>query len=103
MQATRACETSGRNSISIKYGPGHEKFPSWPVPAAAEASARASSGGGSSRSKSWTDHTNYPKEKTIAYTRPHMKRQHSQYTQQVMKIFQGFYLVCFGRILLSSY
>ncbi|CAG9839235.1 unnamed protein product [Diabrotica balteata] len=21
---------------SIKYGPGHEKFPSWPVPAAAE-------------------------------------------------------------------
>ncbi|KAH1009996.1 hypothetical protein HUJ05_004361 [Dendroctonus ponderosae] len=70
---------------SIKYGPGHEKFPSWPVPAAAEASARASSGGGSSRSKSWTDHTNYPKEKTIAYTRPHMKRQHSQYTQQKLK------------------
>ncbi|KAF7265264.1 hypothetical protein GWI33_021258 [Rhynchophorus ferrugineus] len=70
---------------SIKYGPGHEKFPSWPVPAAAETPSRASTGGGSSRSKSWTDHTNYPKEKVVTYTRPYMKRQSSQYNQQKLK------------------
>lgn len=70
---------------SIKYGPGHEKFPSWPVPAAAETpqAIRGPPSGGSHRSKSWTDHTNYPKEKVIAYTRPYMKRQHSNYAQQV--------------------
>lgn len=85
---------------SIKYGPGHEKFPSWPVPAAAETSTRASSGGGSTRSKSWTDHTNYPKEKAIAYTRPHMKRQHSQYTQQVIKCFIFYSLGSIGKITL---
>lgn len=70
---------------SIKYGPGHEKFPSWPVPAAAEApqAVRGPPGGGSHRSKSWTDHTNYPKEKVVQYTRPYMKRQHSSYAQQV--------------------
>ncbi|KAJ8922397.1 hypothetical protein NQ315_004342 [Exocentrus adspersus] len=73
---------------SIKYGPGHEKFPSWPVPAKADtpqALRNQSSGGGSHRSKSWTDHTNYPKEKVVTYTRPYMKRQHSQYTQQKLK------------------
>ncbi|XP_050298681.1 protein Shroom [Anthonomus grandis grandis] len=70
---------------SIKYGPGHEKFPSWPVPAAAEIPSRSPSSGGSTRSKSWTDHTNYPKEKVVSYTRPYMKRQHSQYTQQKLK------------------
>ncbi|XP_018569832.1 protein Shroom [Anoplophora glabripennis] len=73
---------------SIKYGPGHEKFPSWPVPAAADtpqALRSQTSGGGSHRSKSWTDHTNYPKEKVVTYTRPYMKRQHSQYTQQKLK------------------
>lgn len=69
---------------SIKYGPGHEKFPSWPVPAAAEApqALRGPPSGGSHRSKSWTEHTNYPKEKLVTYTRPYMKRQHS-YTKQV--------------------
>nr|CAD7402151.1 unnamed protein product [Timema cristinae] len=41
----------------VKYGPGHEKFPSWP------GSSDSAPGGGSTRSKSWTDHTNYPKEK----------------------------------------
>lgn len=74
---------------SIKYGPGHEKFPSWPVPAAAEApqALRGPPSGGSHRSKSWTDHTNYPKEKVVTYTRPYMKRQHSSHTQQVSKCF----------------
>lgn len=70
---------------SVKYGPGHEKFPSWPVPAAAEAPQvlRGPTSGGSHRSKSWTDHTNYPKEKVVTYTRPYMKKQHSSHTQQV--------------------
>lgn len=70
---------------SVKYGPGHEKFPSWPVPAAADTpqAIRAPTSGGSHRSKSWTDHTNYPKEKVVTYTRPYMKRQHSTYAQQV--------------------
>lgn len=69
----------------IKYGPGHEKFPSWPVSAAADApqSVRCAPGGGSHRSKSWTDHTNYPKEKGITYTRPYMKRPNPAFTQQV--------------------
>ncbi|XP_022921124.1 protein Shroom [Onthophagus taurus] len=72
---------------SIKYGPGHEKFPSWPVPAAADApqATKAPPGGGSHRSKSWTDHTNYPKEKVVTYTRPYMKRQHSSHIQQKLK------------------
>lgn len=78
---------------SVKYGPGHEKFPSWPVPAAADApqAVRGPPSGGSHRSKSWTDHTNYPKEKVVAYTRPYMKRQHSAYTQQVSG---SKYLMC---------
>ena len=69
----------------IKYGPGHEKFPSWPVSAASDTpqSMRPSPGGGSHRSKSWTDHTNYPKEKGITYTRPYMKRPNPAFTQQV--------------------
>jgi hypothetical protein len=69
----------------VKYGPGHEKFPSWPVSAAAVTpqSMRPVPGGGSHRSKSWTDHTNYPKEKGITYTRPYMKRPNPAFTQQV--------------------
>lgn len=81
---------------SVKYGPGHEKFPSWPVPAAAETpqAIRGPPSGGSHRSKSWTDHTNYPKEKVVAYTRPYMKRQHSNYAQQVGNMFYAkVYLV----------
>ncbi|XP_021936810.1 uncharacterized protein LOC110838176 isoform X3 [Zootermopsis nevadensis] len=72
---------------SIKYGPGHEKFPSWPVSAAADVpqSMRSAPGGGSHRSKSWTDHTNYPKEKGITYTRPYMKRPNPAFTQQQLK------------------
>jgi len=69
----------------VKYGPGHEKFPSWPVSATADTpqSMRSAPGGGSHRSKSWTDHTNYPKEKGITYTRPYMKRPNPAFTQQV--------------------
>ncbi|XP_069684849.1 protein Shroom isoform X2 [Periplaneta americana] len=71
----------------VKYGPGHEKFPSWPVSAAADTpqAVRGPPGGGSHRSKSWTDHTNYPKEKGITYTRPYMKRPNPAFTQQQLK------------------
>ncbi|XP_072396619.1 uncharacterized protein Shrm isoform X2 [Diabrotica undecimpunctata] len=72
---------------SIKYGPGHEKFPSWPVPAAAETSQiiRNHKNGGFHRSKSWADHTNYPKEKIISYTRPYINRQYVTCTQEKLK------------------
>ncbi|KAK4877633.1 hypothetical protein RN001_010139, partial [Aquatica leii] len=75
---------------SIKYGPGHEKFPSWPVPAAAETPQvlKGPPSGGSHRSKSWTDHTNYPKEKVMTYTRPYMKRQHSSMQQKLKTVME---------------
>ncbi|XP_067012486.2 protein Shroom isoform X2 [Anabrus simplex] len=74
----------------VKYGPGHEKFPSWPVSAAADtpAAARPAPGGGSHRSKSWTDHTNYPKEKGLTYTRPYMKRTNPAFTQQLKTVME---------------
>lgn len=77
---------------SIKYGPGHEKFPSWPVPAAAEApqALRGPPSGGSHRSKSWTEHTDYPKEKPATYTRPYMKRQHPSMQQVWISSFFFF-------------
>ncbi|KAF5270988.1 hypothetical protein FQR65_LT05338 [Abscondita terminalis] len=75
---------------SIKYGPGHEKFPSWPVPAAADTPQvlKTPPGGGSHRSKSWTDYTNYPKEKVVTYTRPYMKRQHSSMQQKLKTVME---------------
>lgn len=76
---------------SVCYGPGHEKYPSWP---SAPESRRYPDDGadedvhsGSHRSKSWTDHTNYPKEKPAVYTRPHNKRPNATYTQQVFLQF----------------
>lgn len=76
----------------IKYGPGHEKFPSWPSPAAAEAPAatRSAPTGGSHRSKSWTDQTSYPKEPVVAYTRPFMKRPNASYPQQLKTVLENF-------------
>lgn len=70
----------------VLYGPGHEKYPSWPMPAAAEVpvAIKVPPTGGSQRSKSWTDHTNYPKEHIIQYTRPYMKRSNSSQPQQVL-------------------
>ncbi|XP_018335452.1 protein Shroom [Agrilus planipennis] len=75
---------------SVKYGPGHEKYPSWPVPAAADTpqALRMPPGGGSHRSKSWTDHTNYPKEKIVTYTRPYMKRQHTAMQQKLKTVME---------------
>ncbi|XP_045117875.1 serine-rich adhesin for platelets-like isoform X4 [Portunus trituberculatus] len=76
----------------IKYGPGHEKYPSWPVPAAnqvltlAPAAHDANVSGlpdsppqssgpqGSHRSKSWTEQSEYPKEKAAGYARPYSNK-----------------------------
>ncbi|CAG0916940.1 unnamed protein product [Notodromas monacha] len=54
----------------INYGPGHEKFPSWPMPPAPV--NKSSNPNGSQRTKSWTDQTEYPKEKARPYLRPWM-------------------------------
>ena len=88
----------------IKYGPGHEKFPSWPVPAGAasqmlpqgsvhdanitglpDPSSLAPVPQGSHRSKSWTEQSEYPKEKAGAYVRPYSKKQFNPSFQQQLK------------------
>ncbi|XP_008208251.1 protein Shroom [Nasonia vitripennis] len=84
---------------SVCYGPGHEKYPSWPTaPECRYSSGSADNdhddgsaqavAGGSHRSKSWTDHTNYPKEKPAQYTRPHNKRPNSTFTQQLKTVME---------------
>ncbi|XP_076678285.1 shroom isoform X3 [Andrena cerasifolii] len=83
-----------RDASSLKgvcYGPGHEKYPSWPsAPERHPDEDVHSSGhsGGSHRSKSWTDHTNYPKEKPAQYTRPHTKRPNPTFTQQLKTVME---------------
>ncbi|XP_059469494.1 protein Shroom-like isoform X2 [Neocloeon triangulifer] len=67
---------------ALRYGPGHEKFPSWPVPAAADQLPAVKqcchNTGGSHRSKSWTEQTDYPKESNGPYySRPYLRRQAS--------------------------
>lgn len=84
----------------IKYGPGHEKFPSWPVPAGSagqvlnslsehdggtSVSESLSGPQGSHRSKSWTEQSDYPKDTSGGYTRPHNKRQLNPLYQQHLK------------------
>ncbi len=62
-----------RDPASIKdvnYGPGHEKFPSWPMPPPAVQTGQQQQG--SQRTKSWTDQSEYPKEKPKPYLRPWM-------------------------------
>lgn len=70
-----------RNSSSLKYirhqPQTHEKYPSWPAVPASESdssnvtlfSSKSSPAATSHRSNSWTEQTNYPKER-IAYCRP---------------------------------
>ncbi|XP_048515517.1 protein Shroom isoform X2 [Athalia rosae] len=85
-----------RDASSLKgvcYGPGHEKYPSWPTAPEhhspeEEVIHAASSHGGSHRSKSWTDHTTYPKEKPAQYTRPHTKRPNPAFTQQLKTVME---------------
>lgn len=67
---------------SIKYGPGHEKYPSWP------GSVKHGGGEKPQRSHSWTDQTNYPKEKVTTYVRPYSMRANPAFTQQVSRPFR---------------
>ncbi|XP_051175385.1 protein Shroom isoform X2 [Leptopilina boulardi] len=74
---------------SVCYGPGHEKYPSWPsAPERHTEEEISNSHTGSHRSKSWTDHTNYPKEKPAQYTRPHNKRPNPTFTQQLKTVME---------------
>ncbi|XP_018393730.1 PREDICTED: uncharacterized protein LOC108772657 [Cyphomyrmex costatus] len=82
-----------RDASSLKgvcYGPGHEKYPSWPSAPERQSDEDIHSSGhsGSHRSKSWTDHTNYPKEKPAQYTRPHTKRPNPAFTQQLKTVME---------------
>lgn len=85
-----------RDASSLKgvcYGPGHEKYPSWPTAPEhhtleEDVHAASSLHGGSHRSKSWTDHTSYPKEKPAQYTRPHTKRPNPAFTQQLKTVME---------------
>ncbi|XP_049785959.1 uncharacterized protein LOC126188401 [Schistocerca cancellata] len=74
----------------VRVGAGHEKFPSWPGSAERDQpqGVRPAPGGGSHRSKSWTDHTNYPKEKAVPYSRPYMKRPSPAFTQQLKTVME---------------
>ncbi|XP_011315204.1 uncharacterized protein Shrm isoform X2 [Fopius arisanus] len=74
---------------SVCYGPGHEKYPSWPsIRDSEEKTAGCNVALGSHRSKSWTDHTNYPKEKLVQYTRPLTKRPTPTFTQQLKTVME---------------
>nr|XP_012230562.1 PREDICTED: uncharacterized protein LOC105676893 isoform X4 [Linepithema humile] len=82
-----------RDASSLKgvcYGPGHEKYPSWPSAPERHSDQDSHSSGhsGSHRSKSWTDYTNYPKEKPAQYTRPHTKRPNPTFTQQLKTVME---------------
>nr|XP_034176660.1 uncharacterized protein LOC117602571 isoform X1 [Osmia lignaria] len=82
-----------RDASSLKgvcYGPGHEKYPSWPSAPERhpDEDVHGSGHSGSHRSKSWTDHTNYPKEKPAQYTRPHTKRPNPTFTQQLKTVME---------------
>nr|XP_045588001.1 uncharacterized protein LOC123749922 [Procambarus clarkii] len=87
----------------IKYGPGHEKYPSWPVPAGnqviqhgsaphdanvsglPDSSSQSPAPQGSHRSKSWTEQSEYPKEKAGGYARPYNKKPLNQSFQRQLK------------------
>ncbi|XP_015122984.1 uncharacterized protein LOC107045283 [Diachasma alloeum] len=74
---------------SVCYGPGHEKYPSWPSSRESEEkNASCNLTLGSHRSKSWTDHTNYPKEKLVQYTRPLTKRPIPTFTHQLKTVME---------------
>lgn len=95
----------------IRYGPGHEKFPSWPVPAGASSlvlpqgcpnphdanvSGLPDASGsfltppqGSHRSHSWTEQSKYPKEKCAGYARPFLKKQfNSSFQKQLLTVME---------------
>ncbi|CAN8032647.1 unnamed protein product [Ixodes persulcatus] len=59
--------------------PSHEKYPSWPV---TPSPAMSTTG----RSRSWTQETDYPKEKAAAYVRP--KKSFKISTQQLQPVLE---------------
>ena len=84
----------------IKYGPGHEKFPSWPIHAGSNVAPLAGSSDtiqsqssllpqGSHRSKSWTEQSEFPKDSSGDYARPQHKRQFTPaYTAQLNTVME---------------
>ncbi|XP_039286090.1 uncharacterized protein LOC111050429 [Nilaparvata lugens] len=83
--SSSVCTVPVRDSASLKavrYGPGHEKFPSWP----GEGTQKGGANGPPhpARSKSWTDHTNYPKERQQPLARPKPQL----YTQQLKTVME---------------
>ncbi|CAG0896068.1 unnamed protein product [Darwinula stevensoni] len=78
----------------INYGPGHEKYPSWPVPSPQNEEIQGAppvkNNGGSFRSKSWTEQTDYPKERSPGYARPWKKaKQAPSYFQQLKTVVES--------------
>ena len=67
----------------VKYGPGHEKHPSWPMPNGSSQPAP-----GSQRSKSWTEQTDYPKEPAASYARP-VPSVRPAYSQQLKTVMEN--------------
>ncbi|CAN8006380.1 unnamed protein product, partial [Ixodes hexagonus] len=79
-------ETSWRTPLSTPSKendsprpPSHEKYPSWPVTPSPAASTTC-------RSRSWTQETDYPKEKAAAYVRP--KKSFKISTQQLQPVLE---------------
>ncbi|KAH0535885.1 hypothetical protein KQX54_019858 [Cotesia glomerata] len=95
-----------RDASSLKgvcCGPGHEKYPSWPSTASehhhhhqhypdndidSSSIDLECSQSGSHRSKSWTDDTNYSKDKPAQYSRPLAKRPNPTFTQQLKTVME---------------
>ncbi|XP_057379868.1 uncharacterized protein LOC130702235 isoform X2 [Daphnia carinata] len=77
----------------VKYGPGHEKHPSWPMPnnsgmAANHPQQAGPQQAGSQRSKSWTEQTDYPKEPAASYARP-VPSVRPAYSQQLKTVMEN--------------
>ena len=75
----------------VKYGPGHEKHPSWPMPNNSAGNNQAGpqqQQPGSQRSKSWTEQTDYPKEPAASYARP-VPSVRPAYSQQLKTVMEN--------------
>ncbi|KAK4011744.1 hypothetical protein OUZ56_020859 [Daphnia magna] len=77
----------------VKYGPGHEKHPSWPMAnnsgmATANNQQAGPQQAGSQRSKSWTEQTDYPKEPAASYARP-LPSVRPAYSQQLKTVMEN--------------
>ncbi|RZF47588.1 hypothetical protein LSTR_LSTR012210 [Laodelphax striatellus] len=82
--SSSVCTVPVRDAASLKavrYGPGHEKFPSWPGEGAHKEDGPHPQ---PARSKSWTDQTNYPKERQQPLARPKPQ----PFTQQLKTVME---------------